>query len=299
MRRLNPTTIGLAIAGLILLLILFVALRGKGVDEDKLSNRQVAEAEAGAGADVQAAPASPSNHCSTKQTYDLIKLQLFRQAADTRGSDQKEFDRLAAYSVIRMNEPRVISVDDKLGTTRCSGRLSLDLPPGVAVVGSRRTLAAQVDYTLQPAADGSGEVVFLEKADPIIVPLATLTRTAQAPATPATPAETPVVPAGGNAEPLAEQDQSEWPSFNCRDARSRSEIAVCESRALSALDRQMASQYRRALDSASPDQRQILQRTRDEFLSFRDRCGSDECVAQTYRGRMREISDIMAGRWQP
>ena len=38
--------------------------------------------------------------------------------------------------------------------------------------------------------------------------------------------------------------------------------------------------------------------TRDRFLGYRDRCPTDSCIATTYRGRMREIDDIMAGRWR-
>ena len=46
----------------------------------------------------------------------------------------------------------------------------------MAVVGGRRTLTSDVDYTVQPAADGSGNVVLLRNADAIIAPLATLAR---------------------------------------------------------------------------------------------------------------------------
>ena len=49
----------------------------------------------------------------------------------------------------------------------------------------------------------------------------------------------------------------------------------------------------------SAGERAVLQNTRSRFLSFRDRCGTNSCIADTYRGRMREIEDIMAGRWQP
>jgi hypothetical protein len=41
----------------------------------------------------------------------------------------------------------------------------------------------------------------------------------------------------------------------------------------------------------------LLTRTRDSFLIYRDRCTSNDCIAETYRGRMREIRDIMLGRW--
>ena len=74
---------------------------------------------------------------------------------------------------------------------------------------------------------------------------------------------------------------------------------MCNDAGLAALDRQMAAQFNSALGRADPQQRALLQSTRGGFLAFRDRCRSDGCVADTYRGRMREISDIMAGRWNP
>jgi uncharacterized protein len=61
----------------------------------------------------------------------------------------------------------------------------------------------------------------------------------------------------------------------------------------------MASQFFRARSEASASQRALLDRTRGRFISYRDGCRSDDCIADAYRGRMREISDIMAGRWQP
>ena len=68
---------------------------------------------------------------------------------------------------------------------------------------------------------------------------------------------------------------------------------------IAALDRNMAAQYLRALTSASPQQQAILQSTRDRFLGYRDRCPNRQCIADAYVGRMREIRDIMEGRWQP
>jgi len=61
----------------------------------------------------------------------------------------------------------------------------------------------------------------------------------------------------------------------------------------------MARQYYRAIAVADRRQRATLAATRDSFLRFRDRCPSDSCVAETYRGRMREIRDIMSGDWRP
>jgi hypothetical protein len=84
------------------------------------------------------------------------------------------------------------------------------------------------------------------------------------------------------------------PSFNCRYARTSGEIAVCNDAGLAALDRQMAAQFYSALARARPGQRAMLQRTRNKFLAYRDRCGSTACMAEAYQGRMREIADIMA-----
>ena len=88
------------------------------------------------------------------------------------------------------------------------------------------------------------------------------------------------------------------PSFNCRSARTRGEIAVCSDPGLAALDRQMAAQFSTAMAQGDSRQRSLLQRTRNDFLRYRDNCPTNGCIAETYRGRMREIRDISSGRWR-
>ena len=306
MRRPSPTVIALA-AGLVVILLLAYLFIGhrEGANRDKLTDAQVA-----GGTET----ADPEKRCGAQRTYDLIKRELFRRAGQLRGSDQGAFDRLAAYSVVRMDAPMMQGQDEALDRVSCAGALSLDLPPGVAVVGGRRTLTANIGYAIQPSADGSGDVLTLTNADGIITPLATLARIGGTTGDPLAPA-----PATGPAEPLADPLASgpapaappppqaapappprpaASPSFNCRDARTRGEIAVCNDAGLASLDRQMASHFTIAMANADSAQRALLQRTRNRFLSYRDACRTDTCVADTYRGRMREIQDIMAGRWQ-
>src|SRR5215210_321691 len=183
MQKLNWTTIAL-IGGLLALLLLIVYFASnRSADQDKLTGNEMAEAQ----------PASAEKRCASQATYDLIKRDLFRRAAQLRGSDQGAYDRLSAYAVVRMENPVMESEDSKTGAVNCSGSLSLDLPPGVVVVGGRRTLTSDVDYTVQPAADGSGTVVLLRNADAIIAPLATLARVNQLAAQPAPPG-LPAVP---------------------------------------------------------------------------------------------------------
>ena len=299
-RNLNWTVIAL-IGGLVLLVLLVAYFASRGnADQDKLTSPNV----------TASSETSRDKLCASSTTYDLIKRDLFRRAAQVRGSDQGAYDQISSSAVVRMENPVMEGEDSSTGAVRCSGSLSLDLPPGVAVVGGRRTLAANVDYSVRQAADGSGPVVLLSNADAIITPLATLSRVAAPAVEPsAVPDDNQTMateeeeePAPAPASPTAPEptrQSSARPSFNCASARTRGEIAVCADAQLAALDRQMAGQYSRAIAGASPEQRAILQRTRDRFLGYRDRCQNNSCIGDAYVGRMREIRDIMNGRWQP
>ncbi len=61
------------------------------------------------------------------------------------------------------------------GTISCKASVAVDLPPGVMVPGARRTLAADIAYSLR-AADGVIEMVSLSDEGPIVTPLARLAR---------------------------------------------------------------------------------------------------------------------------
>jgi hypothetical protein len=295
--KVNATLIALLGGVAILILVIAFFATNRNPNQDRLTDNELA----------QSAPkADSAKRCAAAATYDFIKRDLFRRAAELRGSDQAAYDKLAAAAVVRMENPVLESEDSATGALNCSGLLSLDLPPGVAVVGGRRTLTANVDYTIQRAADGSGDVVLLKNADAIVAPLATLARTAPAPQ-PSAPAESnavaPVDPLApvpeGSAAPPPSASPPGRPSFDCANARTRGEIAVCQDSGIAALDVNMAAQYRRSLAIATSAQRALLQSTRDRFLAYRDRCPNRSCIADAYTGRMREIRDIMEGRWQP
>jgi uncharacterized protein YecT (DUF1311 family) len=300
--------------GLLLVALFAYRIARGGPNQDRLDDGT---------ATASSTPAqAPSERCGTQRTYDLVKTELFRRAAQIRGSDQSAFDRLSAYAVVRVEAPVLKRQDEELGTQVCSGTVSLDLPPGVGVVGGRRTLTAEMDYALQSAADGGGDVVTLSGADPIIVPLATLARTGSQPSVPQaapvgvplpqaqggsapqtsappSPAPIPAQPAPSAPNPPASAGRADVrPSFNCADARTRGEIAVCRSADLAALDRSMASFYGQSYRTADSDTKVLLERTRTRFLAYRDRCRNDACVADAYRGRISEIRDIVDGRWR-
>ncbi|HZU51537.1 MAG TPA: hypothetical protein VE968_06650 [Sphingomicrobium sp.] len=304
------TIILLGALALLVLIVAYFATRGSS-DEDKLTNKTVVTSNR--------ASANPEKLCASNATYDLIKRELFRRAAQLRGSDQAAFDRLSSVAVVRMDHPVMENVDTSTGGVNCSGTVSFDLPPGLAVVGGRSTLQSDVDYTVAMAADGSGPVVLLKNADAIVTPLATLAQvnrgapqqppdadtastTGPADSTPP-PAEqsAPVQKSAPVAAPPmpAPPSRNVRPSFDCSTARTRGEMAVCNDPGLAALDRQMAAQYSRAFADASPDEREVLRATAQRFYAYRDRCSTSACVADAYAGRMREIRDIMDDRWQP
>ena len=252
----------------------------------------------------------PEALCAAQATYDAIRRELFRRAAQVRGSDQQAYTRLNDFALLRVSGPVVRDFDDQLGSVTCSGTANLDLPPGVAIAGGRRSLSGDIDYMVQPAADGTGNVVRLGNADAIVVPLATLSRSGA-------PVTAPLVPPDlqnqmmeeqgplQEEEPLApdeDEDRSSPtvanPSFDCDRARTRGEIAVCRDPGLAALDRQMAAQFNAAARQGTPAQRDVLERSRLRFLYRRDRCQTAACIAAAYRARMAEIDDIAARHWR-
>jgi hypothetical protein len=299
-RRSNWTLIAL-VGGLVLLVLLvaYFATRG-GSNPDKLTGNEVA---------TTAAP-DRQKLCASNATYDLIKRELFRRAAQLRGADQAAFDQIATAAVVRMENPVMENEDSTTHAANCSGSLSLDLPPGIAVAAGRRTLMADVDYTAQPAADNSGNVVLLHNADSIIAPLATLARVdqpvpAQAPdgneveqenpdgAAPSVPVA-PVPPQ--SAAPPVPRPSSASPAFDCTQARTSGERAVCSNPGLARLDRAMTAEYGRAVSVSTPDMRDALRQTAHRFYAYRDRCTDRQCIADAYAGRIREIRDIVEGR---
>ncbi len=294
-RRVNPWLIG----GLVVAIAVGLLLASSIWTNRWSGNEEVPE-NAVAAKNQQ----DPQAWCAAQSTYDAMKRELFRRAAQVRGSDDQAYAKLADFALLRVNGPIARGIDDQLNRVSCSGTVLLDLPPGVAVAGGRRSLSGDVDYMIQPAADGSGMVVRLGNADSIVVPLATLSRTS------APPPQQPI--ATENMNEVAPEDQEQPqpqqqpqpqpvqanPSFDCDHAGNDAEFAICSDPGLAALDRQMASDYQRALMSADRRQRRTLERTRDRFLSFRNRCATNQCIAETYQSRIREIGDIMTGNWR-
>ena len=291
-QKLNPHLIALGVLGVLLAAVLiFIFTRGTDSSQDHLTNDQ---AEATVSGD------DPEKRCADPANNDRIKRELFRQAAAIRERDQAAYDKLVGFAVLRSETPILRGYDQRVDSVSCSSFVSLDLPPGVAVAGGRRTLSGDVGYVIQ------GKTLSLTEAEAIVAPLATLAREGQPPDA-GLDAPVAQVQAEGIEENVTAPESANQevgpstvypgrPSFDCDEAETRGEVAVCSSSSLSALDVTMATQYRRAVAAANPAQRTALAQTRDRFLQYRDNCPTVGCIRDAYVGRMREIRDIVEGR---
>lgn len=84
------------------------------------------------------------------------------------------------------------------------------------------------------------------------------------------------------------------PSFSCRVAKRRGEIAVCGDANLAALDRQQALLYSQSWGRADTSKRAKLVRAHQRLVSRRDRCGSQPCTKRVYLAAMKEVAAIMS-----
>ena len=289
----NRTT-WILLGGLALLLLIIIgfSLRDAG-NQDRLDDGTATGLP-----DVEGSAAG----CSGTRVRAGLKSALFAEAAASRPSDAAGFQQISAAAVVRMENAALES--DEAGSLDCTASVAIDLPPGIVAAG-RRNLMGNVDYSV----DDGGEVT-VRSAAGLITALSSLERSngaisqplgtdplAAAPAVPE-----PAIELGEPLEPEAVEpppSTAARPSFNCANARTRGERAVCSDPGLAALDRQMAARYQSAVRASSPDRQALLRQTRDRFLGFRDSCPDSSCIAGAYRDRMREISDIVAGRWQP
>lgn len=90
--------------------------------------------------------------------------------------------------------------------------------------------------------------------------------------------------------------KSEMAPSNCSGIAQRADRMVCNDANLASLDRQTSLLYRQSWAAANERKRVALLGTRQIFNDRRDECETQNCLTSAYVGRLKEISDIMAGR---
>ena len=80
-------------------------------------------------------------------------------------------------------------------------------------------------------------------------------------------------------------------SFDCNKASAETEIAICQSDLLSALDDIIAEQYYNAADVVGWMSSEELKITQRAWIRERNKCGDEyECIYSIYTDRLKEIS---------
>jgi hypothetical protein len=267
-------------------------------NDDKLTDDQVAAASN----EQPAETIGPDTRCTAASSNEAVKRELFRRAAEIRGSNATSYDRIAEFALLQMNDAAPTAPSSAEQAVECRANATLRLPPNLAVAGGRTNLSGAIGFSVGRANKGAAPVISMIDDEAITIPLATLSQKRAAAPAPAAPVAEPD-PIAPTPEPAQQPDPVATaalarPSFDCRYARTQGEEAVCGNPTLAGLDQEMAARYRAAVARADPPQSRLLIFTRDRFLGYRDRCPTDACIATTYRGRMREIDDIMANRWR-
>lgn len=257
--------------------------------------------------------------CSSPATAGRIKDELFRRAAQRRGSGQEAFDRLATHSFLRFTSTVLGDANPESGAVICAASIALDLPPGVAARGGLRGLTGKIGYSLQGDGDVTGPLRLTTEGQ-IVELLATLEQASNEPVAAVIPTVArqtrderpplverkpliertqPTVSAAASHETRAEPQRPAFrqnPSFSCEFTNSWATVVVCNNAHLAALDREMASLYGNSMGRADVPKRAILLQSHGQFLARRDGCSSHSCVQGAYVARLGEIQEIMAGR---
>jgi hypothetical protein len=116
---------------------------------------------------------------------------------------------------------------------------------------------------------------------------------------PVSPNQKAVPVVAGAALPKPEPVPPASESSSCLTSARRTDRLMCGDRNLASLDRQLKLLYRQSYSGADESKRTALVGKRQRFNDRRDTCETSNCLTTAYVLRLKEISDIMAGRVQP
>jgi curved DNA-binding protein CbpA len=240
--------------------------------------------------------------CADPSANGLIKAELFKRAAELRPAERAQLERVASHTHLRIDSTSVKG-------SGCSGWLAINLPRGLVVDGIRSNLNAEAAFDLVRG-EGGLRLARLSGVDGLVRSLATLgppgpvaladakeIATAEPQKSADGKAVKPTVMAA-KAVTVAPKRLPVEAEGGCADAASQSDRLVCADGNLSTLDRQLALLYRQSWKQADAKKRAALIGTRQRFNDRRAACGSSNCMTTAYVTRLREISDIMAGKDQ-
>lgn len=216
------------------------------------------------------AAAGSANPCADAETFTNIKSIIFDNAANADDPEDKLIvPELATQSEFTVSRPVVDELDKAIGRTTCSGRAEITFPTTATTVIGASTAAAEIRFSVQGAADGSGVVYTVFGAEDLIGGIAAADlRSWARQAVPAPPAEgrgpTAQVAAAAAAPPPSAGEL----------LRNDPQLAARE-QALRAL-------YQNAAERDVTGQ---VEREQSAALAARAACHTRECLASWFAGR--------------
>lgn len=249
--------------------------------------------------------------CAYPSVQTLVRRELFRRATSLQSGDGKALDTAASGARIRINSP--LAANGKSEMIGCRGWLAIDLPAGLVVDQGRTNLNTEIAYELAKSSDGRISLASLSGVDALVRSLGTAAPPPREPEPVETPVPTQIVGrdvrkpvqkpatpvvASATGRPVAKTLRPQPSVAKCSSEPNDASRMICSNDNLASLDRQLASFYRQSWDKADETKRVALVGTRQRFNERRNDCASPNCLTAAYVSRLREISDIMAGRKQ-
>ncbi len=124
---------------------------------------------------IPARHSDPAQSCVSRAAHGLVQERLLRNASRLRRGNRAEFQLMMRDAFVRIEPP--VSVRARTdGGVDCTAVVVVLLPPGTAATDGRRSVYAELDYSLANVTDGRRATLILTSADAIARQIATLTR---------------------------------------------------------------------------------------------------------------------------
>lgn len=207
--------------------------------------------------------------CGSRDTYMSIRDIVFDEAVKQISGDSVALnDRRRGVSVT-MQFPLVKGINQELQRTDCSGRLVLGIPPGAAPAFSgERELKADLEYSVQPSADGNGSVITASGIGFLVQRLVT-----------AEALRAMIKIANDGAPQLTKTFN---PSFDCGRRLTNVERIICQDADLSRRDRQLSAAFKDRLAYYSGTEKSELLASQRRRLTIRAECPDTSCINAWY-----------------
>jgi uncharacterized protein YecT (DUF1311 family) len=213
------------------------------------------------------------NVCGVQETYDTLNNMVFDEVIDQLDGDPVNLNDLRRSVSVNMKFPVVTELHEELERTDCSGRLVLGIPPTARkAFDGESELAADIEYSVQPSADGNGFVIRATGLDFLVNRIASAESLRKARRI------------ASNGGPQLKKTYN--PSFDCGAGLDNTERMICQDEDLSAMDRRLSQAFKQKLANYEGSSRQALLQRQRRLLTVRGNCADTACLYDWYENEL-------------